>query len=87
MKKKNENVKPSYYKEEEMEKPLSELMEGLRRDVSEIRGKLGDIRRIYGWEEWIDHLEGGMSCMLISMYSTTKEWQKFEERQKSAQKS
>jgi len=74
------NRKPIYYKTiEEMNKPLSELMEELRNDISSIRGKLFDIKMTYGWEDRIEHIEGGLTCMLVAMHSTMKEWEKFED--------
>lgn len=76
---KNKDRNPIYYKnEEEMDKPLSELMEELRSDLSKVRGKLHDIKRSYGWEDRIEHLAGGLTCMLVAMYATVEEWRKFE---------
>jgi len=81
MKKKNPENKPIYYKsKEELDKPLYDLMEQLRNDVSNVRGKLHDIKYTYGWEDRIEHLEGGLTCMLVAMYETGKEWKKFEEK-------
>lgn len=81
MKKKNPDNKPIYYKsKEDLDMPLFELMEQLRTDLSNIRGKLGDIKRIYGWDDRISHLEGGLTCMLVAMYQTGVEWQEFEKK-------
>lgn len=81
MKKKNENVKPIYFKsKEELEKPLGEIMEDLRNDLSRIRGKLWDIKQTYGWDDRIEHIEGGLSCMLIAMYYTGEEWKEYEKK-------
>lgn len=83
MKKKNENYSPIYYKDKnDLDKSPIVLMEELRNEISSVRGKLHDIKKTYGWDEWIEHLEGGMSCMLISMYATVEEWKKFEEKHK-----
>lgn len=82
MEKKDYN--PIFYKDkEELKKPLSELMEQLRLDVSRIRGKLFDIKMTYGWEGRIDFIEGGLTCMLVAMHSTMEEWQKFEAKNKT----
>lgn len=79
MVKKNKDKAPIFYKSaEEMDKPLSELMDELRSEVSKIRGKLSDIRMSYGWDDRIEHLEGGLTCMLVAMYSTFEAWRKFE---------
>jgi len=78
----NKDRNPIYYKNaEEMDKPLSELMEDLRNEVSRIRGKLHDIKSSYGWEDRIEHIEGGLTCMLVAMFGTMEEWKKFEEKQ------
>ena len=77
----NKEPKPIYYKNaEEMDKPLSVLMEELRIDISKIRGKLHDIRRSYGWEDRIEHIEGGLTCMLVAMHDTMEEWKEFEKK-------
>lgn len=82
MKRENKDTRPIYYKNaEEMDnKPLSELMEDLRNDLSKIRGKLHDIKSSYGWEDRITHLEGGLTCMLVAMHNVMKEWEEFEKK-------
>jgi hypothetical protein len=77
----NKDSNPIFYaNSDEMNKPLSVLMEELRSDVANVRGKLSDIRRSFGWQHRIDFIEGGISCLLIAMYSTTKEFKEFEDR-------
>jgi hypothetical protein len=67
----NKDLNPIFYKNaEEMDKPLSELIENLRSDIAKIRGKLSDIRRSYGWVDRIEHIEGGLTCMLVAMHHT-----------------
>lgn len=79
----NKDKNPIYYKNaEEMNKPLSELMEDLRSDLSKIRGKLFDIKQSYGWDDRIIHLEGGLTCMLVAMYEVMQEWKEFEKKNK-----
>jgi hypothetical protein len=81
MERKNKHMNPIFYKDaKEMDKPLSELMEELRIDLSKIRGKLSDIKSSYGWDDRIEHIEGGLTCMLVAMYATMEEWKKFEEK-------
>jgi hypothetical protein len=70
---------------EEMDKPLSELMEQLRSEIVKTRGKLSDIKRSYGWDERIEHIEGGLTCILIAMWNTMEEWKLYEEKHKSQQ--
>ena len=75
---------PIFYKsKEEMDRPLSELMEELRLEISRIRGKLFDIKHTYGWEDRIDFIEGGLTCMLVAMHSTMEEWKRFETKAKT----
>lgn len=48
----NKDKRPIYYKNaEEMDKPLSELMEGLRMEIGKTRGKMHDIKHSYGKAE------------------------------------
>ena len=78
---KNKDRTPIFYKDAaEMDKPLSVLVEELRSQVSKIRGKLADIRYSYGWDDRIEHLEGGFTCMLVAMYGTMKEMKEFEDK-------
>ncbi len=77
----NKDRNPIYYKNaEEMDKPLSELMEELRHEVDITRGKLHDIKYSYGWGDRIEHIEGGLTCILVAMYETMEEWKRFEDK-------
>jgi NifU-like protein involved in Fe-S cluster formation len=79
----NKDRRPIYYKNaEEMDKPLSELMEGLRMEIDKTRGKLHDMKRSYGWEDRIEPLEGGLTCMLMAMYGTMMEFKEYEDKQR-----
>lgn len=81
MKKKNPDNIPIYYKsKEELDKPLYDLMEQLRTEVAKVRGKLHDIKYTYGWEDRIDHLEGGLTCMIVAMHAIGLEWKEFENK-------
>lgn len=81
MKKKNPNNKPIYYKSiEELDKPLYDLMEQLRSDVAKVRGKLHDIKYTYGWDDRIEHLEGGLTCLIVAMHAIGQEWKEFEKK-------
>lgn len=80
---KNKDKNPIFYKNsDEMDKPLSELIEELRCDISKIRGKLYDIRNSYGWGDRIEHIEGGLTCILSAMYLTMQEFKLFEDKEK-----
>lgn len=55
-------------------------MEELRNDITKVRGKLWDIKQIYGWDDRIKHLEGGLTCLLVAMHATGIEWKEFEKK-------
>lgn len=79
----NKDKNPIYYKSaEEMDKPMSELIEELRIEISRTRGKLSDIKRSYGWNEWIANYEGGLTCMISAMHNFKEELVKFENNQR-----
>ncbi len=79
----NKDKKPIFYDNaEEMDKPLSELMEGLRSEVNNTRGKMRDIIRLYGWESRIEPLEGGLTCMLMAMHVIMQEFKDYENQQR-----
>jgi ribosomal protein S27E len=78
----NKEEKPIYYKNaEEMDKPMSALIDELRNEISRTRGKLFDIKRSYGWEEQIKTYEGGLTCMISAMANFKKELIEFEQKQ------
>lgn len=80
----NKDTGTIYYKNvEEMDKPLSELMEGLRMEIDKTRGKLHDMKRSYGWDDRIEPLEGGLTCMLMAMYGTMVEFKEYEDKQRA----
>lgn len=77
----NKDTKPIFYNStEEMDKPMSILIEELRCEIANIRGKLGDIKHSYGWEEWIANYEGGLTCMLSAMHNFKEELENFESK-------
>jgi len=84
MERKNKDQNPIYYKSaDEMDKPMSELIEELRCEIDRTRGKMHDIKRSYGWEEWIANYEGGLTCMISAMHNFKEELEKHEEIQNS----
>jgi hypothetical protein len=79
----NKDRNPIYYKSaEEMDKPMSELIDELRNEISRTRGKLYDIKRSFGWDEWIESYEGGLTCMISAMSHFQDELIKFEDKQR-----
>ncbi len=78
---KNKDTKPIFYNSAaDMDKPLRVLIEELRSGVSHIRGKISDIRRSYGFNDHLEHLEGGLTCMLVAMYATRNMFIEFENK-------
>lgn len=80
-----EGFNPIYYSTlEQMDKPLSALMAELRNELVQVRGKLGDIEKAYGRKDRIEHLEGGLTCLIISMYSSIEDFSEFEKKYPNA---
>ena len=84
MERKNKDRNPIFYKSvEEMDKPMSQLIDELRTEISRTRGKLHDIKHSYGWNEWIENYEGGLTCMISAMSNFQDELKKFEEKHRA----
>lgn len=78
---KNKERNPIYYKNaEEMDKPMSELINELRHELTRTRGKLHDIKYSFGWVEWIENYEGGLTCMISAMAHFQEELKRFEDK-------
>ena len=60
---------------------MSELINELRNELSRTRGKLYDIKHSFGWNEWIENYEGGLTCMISAMSNFQDELKKFEGKQ------
>jgi NifU-like protein involved in Fe-S cluster formation len=81
MERKNKDTNPIYYKSaEEMDKPMSELINELRSELSRTRGKLHDIKRSFGWDEWVENYEGGLTCMISAMSNFQDELKRVEDK-------
>lgn len=79
MKRINKDLNPIYYNNaEEMDKPMSVLVEELRNEITKTRGKLHDIKRSYGYEEWIATYEGGLTCVISALHNFKEELEKIE---------
>jgi hypothetical protein len=80
----NKDRNPIYYKSaEEMDKPTSELINELRNEITRTRGKLHDIKSSYGWDEWVEIYEGGLTCMISAMAHFQDELTRFEMKMKT----
>jgi len=61
-------AKPIFYRDPaEFNKPVSMLLDEIADKVANLRGKLSDIVKAYGWEDRIDPVEGAMTCVIISL--------------------
>jgi hypothetical protein len=77
----NKDRNPIFYKSaEEMDKPMSVLIDELRNELTRTRGKLHDLKRSFGWEEWIQTYEGGLTCMISAMSHFQDELKNFENK-------
>lgn len=84
MERKNKNRNPIFYKnDEEMDKPMSVLIDELRTELSRTRGKLHDIKLSYGWDEWVENYEGGLTCMISAMSHFQDELKRFEDKHRA----
>jgi hypothetical protein len=70
---------PIYFTVEEMKKPMPELIEGIRNELANLRGKLFDLSRV-GWSDRFTAPEGGMTLVIQSLYLVKEEIEKAEKR-------
>lgn len=74
---------PIFYESiEEMNKPGSELIDDLRKELSRIRGKISDIKYVFGMGDNLDHLEGGITCIISAMHNDQERFQERENKTK-----
>jgi hypothetical protein len=68
---------PIYATYGELEGPPDELVQGIRDDLTKLRGKLQDLMRAYPlWADWLKAPEGGITCVISSLYGGMQEMQK-----------
>lgn len=70
-------LNPIYFTVEEMKKPMPVLIEGIRNELSNLRGKLGDLSRV-GWSDRFSAPEGGLTLVIQSLYLVKEEIEKAE---------
>jgi hypothetical protein len=64
--------------------PLSQTIEKLRSQLTNIRGQLGDINSAFPvWGERTKDVEGLLTCGIVTLYGIAKEMREFEVRQAS----
>ncbi len=65
----------------DIDKHPAELVEEVRNELARLRGKLYDVHRAYPlWKDWLDHVEGGITCLLVTLADSRKEMVKHRER-------
>jgi hypothetical protein len=62
----------------DLSQPLSQLVEGLRDTLTEVRGQLNDIRRGFPAWERVQDVEGLLTCGIVTLYDTVQEMRKSE---------
>lgn len=63
-----------------MERPINKLINQLRDDLSNVRGKIYDLKSSFGFNDKFEPIEGGLTCMISAMYYTQKEFEKLEDK-------
>lgn len=68
---------PLYATYGELEGPPDELAQSIRDDLTILRGKLQDLMHAYPiWKDWLKAPEGGITCVISSLYGGVQEMQK-----------
>ncbi len=67
---------PIYLSVEEMKQPPEVLLKGIRSQLSELRGQLGDVRSGYGWSDRIETPEHGLTLIISYLYGVMEEIEK-----------
>lgn len=72
---------PIFCTKEEMQKPPEELIESIRRDLADLRGKLSDIGLAWpGYDEDTANSEGALTLILQSLYYLAEDIKKRKAR-------
>jgi hypothetical protein len=65
----------------DLSKKVSVLIEEIRNQLVQERGKIYDIKQVYpAWGERLEPVEGLLTCGLISLYSIMEEIAEFERK-------
>ena len=59
-------------------KPVSVLIEDIRKELTTARGHVTDIMHGSGWEDRVKHIEGLLTCGLVALYTAKEEISKSE---------
>ncbi len=72
-----------FFSNEDMEKGVIALLEKVRFDIVEARGKLGDIKSKYHWDDRIEVSEHGLTLVISHLFGVIQE---IEEKQRDQEK-
>lgn len=79
MERKNKDKNPVYNQNyEDLDKPMSVLINEIRNELSKTRGKLHDIKFSYGWDDRIQIYEGGITCIISALANLQDDFKKIE---------
>lgn len=60
---------PIYYKPDDLKEPPEVLIERIRRDLGQLRGRLHDIKSAYGWTDRLTTAEEGLTLVISYLYT------------------
>lgn len=66
-------MRPLYLRTEEMGDGLLVLLARVRSEIAESRGKLGDIKSEYHWDDRIEVAEHGLTLVIAHMFHVIQE--------------
>lgn len=67
---------PIYYKPDDMKELPEVLIERIRRDLGQLRGRLHDIKFAFGWADRIATAEEGVTLVISYLYNVKEEIEK-----------
>jgi hypothetical protein len=72
---------PIYLTKEEAERDFDEIVETIRLDLARLRGKIHDVQRMWpGWRERVDMADGGLTCIIMALYSGVEEYKSIHKK-------
>jgi hypothetical protein len=66
--------------ETDFSKPMSEIVEGIRNDLTRARGKLHDIDFGTHWGEHVEPAVGSLTCAIAYLHSVVQDMKRVEEK-------
>lgn len=75
---------PIYYKPDDMKELPEVLIERIRWDLGQLRGRLNDIKGAYGWTDRITTAEEGLTLVISHLYSVAEEIKRVRRSEQAA---